>query len=117
MLKINIFLESISQLAACVLNTSNLIMQLILSSICMALTSAVVGNAYYQKKQFYPAVVYITKSNASMAVSGTCTRFSMCNYYFVIIWCFLLQVIYVQFFVIVFMFGKLLRKVNSTNTK
>lgn len=35
----------------------------------MALTSAVIGNAWYQKKQFYPAVVYITKSNASMAVS------------------------------------------------
>ncbi|XP_017122745.1 E3 ubiquitin-protein ligase HRD1 [Drosophila elegans] len=62
-------------------------MQLLLSSVCMALTSAVIGNAYYQKQQFYPAVVYITKSNASMAV------------------------IYVQFFVIVFMFGKLLRKI------
>nr|XP_044248581.1 E3 ubiquitin-protein ligase HRD1 [Drosophila takahashii] len=62
-------------------------MQLLLSSVCMALTSAVIGNAYYQKQQFYPAVVYITKSNASMAV------------------------IYIQFFVIVFMFGKLLRKI------
>ncbi|KAM8706326.1 hypothetical protein ACLKA7_010580 [Drosophila subpalustris] len=62
-------------------------MQLLISSVCMALTSAVVGNAYYQKQQFYPAVVYITKSNASMAV------------------------IYIQFFVIVFMFGKLLRKI------
>lgn len=29
----------------------------------------VVGNAYYQKKQFYPTVVYITKSKPSMAVS------------------------------------------------
>ncbi|XP_030243793.1 E3 ubiquitin-protein ligase HRD1 isoform X2 [Drosophila navojoa] len=62
-------------------------MQLLISSVCMALTSAVIGNAYYQKQQFYPAVVYITKSNASMAV------------------------IYIQFFVIVFMFGKLLRKI------
>ncbi|XP_011191264.2 E3 ubiquitin-protein ligase HRD1 [Zeugodacus cucurbitae] len=62
-------------------------MQILLSSICLALTSVVIGNAYYQKKQFYPAVVYITKSNASMAV------------------------IYIQFFVIVFMFGKLLRKI------
>jgi len=35
----------------------------------MALTSAVIGFAYYQKQQFYPAVVYITKSNASMGVS------------------------------------------------
>lgn len=35
----------------------------------LALTCAVIGNAYYQKKQFYPSVVYITKSNPSMAVS------------------------------------------------
>ncbi|XP_037946177.1 E3 ubiquitin-protein ligase HRD1-like [Teleopsis dalmanni] len=62
-------------------------MQILLSSVCVALTSAVIGNAFYQKKQFYPSVVYITKSNASMAV------------------------IYIQFFVIVFMFGKLLRKI------
>ncbi|XP_033162076.1 E3 ubiquitin-protein ligase HRD1 [Drosophila mauritiana] len=62
-------------------------MQLLLSSVCMALTSAVIGFAYYQKQQFYPAVVYITKSNASMGV------------------------IYIQFFVIVFMFGKLLSKI------
>lgn len=34
----------------------------------LALTAAVVGNAYYQKRQFYPSVVYITKSNPSMAV-------------------------------------------------
>jgi len=65
--KINIFLETISQLAA--LATSTGIMQLLLSSVCMALTSAVIGFAYYQKQQFYPAVVYITKSNASMGVS------------------------------------------------
>jgi len=37
----------------------------------VALTSAVLGNAYLQKKQFYPSVVYITKSNPSMAVSIT----------------------------------------------
>lgn len=35
----------------------------------MILTTVVIGNAYYQKKQFYPSVVYITKSNPSMAVS------------------------------------------------
>lgn len=40
-----------------------------LSVISILLTSAVIGNAYYQKKQFYPSVVYITKSNPSMAVS------------------------------------------------
>lgn len=32
------------------------------------LTSIVIGNAFYQKKQFYPTVVYITKSKPSMAV-------------------------------------------------
>jgi hypothetical protein len=37
--------------------------------ISFGLTGAVVANAYYQKKQFYPSVVYITKSNSSMAVS------------------------------------------------
>lgn len=36
----------------------------------LALTTIVIANAYYQKKQFYPSVVYITKSNPSMAVSG-----------------------------------------------
>lgn len=41
-----------------------------LSLISVALTSIVVANAYYQKKQFYPSVVYITKSNPSMAVSN-----------------------------------------------
>ena len=49
--------------------------------------AAVIGNAYYQRQQFYPSVVYITKSNPSMAV------------------------IYVQAFVFVFLFGKLMRKI------
>lgn len=35
----------------------------------LALSVMVIGNAYLQKKQFYPSVVYITKSNPSMAVS------------------------------------------------
>ncbi|XP_076314177.1 septin interacting protein 3 isoform X1 [Tachypleus tridentatus] len=52
----------------------------------LLLTLAVVGNAYYQKKQFYPSVVYITKSNPSMAV------------------------IYLQAFVMVLMMGKITRK-------
>lgn len=33
------------------------------------LTTAVIGNAFYHKKHFYSSVVYITKSNPSMAVS------------------------------------------------
>lgn len=51
------------------------------------LTTAVIGNAYFQKKQFYPSVVYITKSNPSMAV------------------------IYLQAFVLVLLMGKLMRRV------
>ena len=42
--------------------------------ISLALTTAVIGNAYYQKKQFYPSVVYITKSNPSMAVGTKAER-------------------------------------------
>lgn len=46
-----------------------------ISAISLAMTAAVVSNAYYQKKQFYPSVVYITKSNPCMAVrrrKGVC---------------------------------------------
>jgi hypothetical protein len=32
------------------------------------LTDCVSRQAYWQKKQFYPSVVYLTKSNASLAV-------------------------------------------------
>ncbi|RZF43216.1 hypothetical protein LSTR_LSTR009020 [Laodelphax striatellus] len=53
----------------------------------LVLTTAVIGNAYYQKKQFYPSVVYITKSNPSMAV------------------------IYIQAFILVMLTGKLMGKV------
>lgn len=53
----------------------------------LVLTTIVIGNAYYQKKQFYPSVVYITKSNPSMAV------------------------IYIQAFILVILTGKLMRKV------
>ncbi|KAK3922043.1 E3 ubiquitin-protein ligase synoviolin [Frankliniella fusca] len=55
--------------------------------ISLALTTAVVGNAFYLKKQFYPSVVYITKSNPSMAV------------------------IYIQALVVVVLIGKLMQKV------
>ncbi|KAK0088371.1 hypothetical protein PV325_012269 [Microctonus aethiopoides] len=55
--------------------------------ISISLTCIVIGNAYYQKKQFYPSVVYITKSNPSMAV------------------------IYVQGLILVFMTNTFLRKI------
>ena len=35
----------------------------------IVLTALVIGNAYYQRQQFYPSIVYITKSNPSLAVS------------------------------------------------
>lgn len=40
-----------------------------LTATSFVLTAAVLGNAYVQKKQFYPSVVYITKSHPSLAVS------------------------------------------------
>ncbi|KAB0805457.1 hypothetical protein PPYR_02442 [Photinus pyralis] len=58
-----------------------------ISVLSVVLTTVVLANAYYQKKQFYPSVVYITKSNPSMAV------------------------IYIQAFILVFLTGKLMRKV------
>ncbi|XP_067681229.1 E3 ubiquitin-protein ligase synoviolin-like isoform X2 [Haliotis asinina] len=60
---------------------------LVLTVASFVLTGFVVGNAYYQKKQFYPSVVYITKSNPSMAV------------------------LYIQAFVFVILMGKLMRKI------
>uniref|UniRef100_A0A8C1GBB7 RING-type E3 ubiquitin transferase n=1 Tax=Cyprinus carpio TaxID=7962 RepID=A0A8C1GBB7_CYPCA len=53
----------------------------------LVLTGAVVAHAYFLKHQFYPTVVYLTKSSPSMAV------------------------IYIQAFVLVFLLGKLMRKV------
>ncbi|CAG9860385.1 unnamed protein product [Phyllotreta striolata] len=58
-----------------------------ISLLSLTLTLLVVANAYYQKKQFYPSVVYITKSNPSMAV------------------------IYIQAFICVWITGKIMRKI------
>lgn len=58
-----------------------------ISVLSLTLTTIVVANAYYQKKQFYPSVVYITKSNPSMAV------------------------IYIQAFICIWMIGKIMRKI------
>lgn len=60
---------------------------LAISFVSFLLTAVVVANAYYQKKQFYPSVVYITKSNPSMAV------------------------IYIQALIGVWILGKLMRKI------
>lgn len=61
--------------------------EVVLTAASLALTGAVVANAYYQKNQFYPSVVYLTKSSPSMAV------------------------LYIQAFVLVILFGKMMRKV------
>ncbi|XP_056625575.1 E3 ubiquitin-protein ligase synoviolin [Triplophysa dalaica] len=53
----------------------------------LALTGAVIAHAYFLKNQFYPTVVYLTKSSPSMAV------------------------LYIQAFVLVFLLGKFMRKV------
>uniref|UniRef100_A0A4W5PPY3 E3 ubiquitin-protein ligase synoviolin-like TPR repeats domain-containing protein n=1 Tax=Hucho hucho TaxID=62062 RepID=A0A4W5PPY3_9TELE len=53
----------------------------------LALTGAVVAHAYLLKHQFYPTVVYLTKSSPSMAV------------------------LYIQAFVLVFLLGKFMRKI------
>ncbi|KAM9302457.1 E3 ubiquitin-protein ligase synoviolin [Gastrophryne carolinensis] len=58
-----------------------------LTGASLALTTAVVAHAYYLKHQFYPTVVYLTKSSPSMAV------------------------LYIQAFVLVFLLGKFMGKV------
>uniref|UniRef100_A0A8C4QCL0 RING-type E3 ubiquitin transferase n=1 Tax=Eptatretus burgeri TaxID=7764 RepID=A0A8C4QCL0_EPTBU len=60
---------------------------LALSAVSVALTSAVVGHGFYQKQQFYPTVVYLTKSSPSLAV------------------------LYLQAFVCALILGKLIRKI------
>jgi hypothetical protein len=40
----------------------------------LVLTGAVVAHAYFLKHQFYPTVVYLTKSSPSMAVSLVFSR-------------------------------------------
>merc|ERR1711953_72663 len=53
----------------------------------MALTTAVVTNAWMQKKQFYPTVVHLTRSSQSMLI------------------------LYIQAFVLIFLLAKLLGKI------
>jgi len=59
----------------------------LLCLVSIGLTAAVLGNAWNQRQQFYPSVVYITKSNPSMAV------------------------IYLQSMVMVGLLGKIMRKI------
>jgi len=41
----------------------------LVTTISLALTGTVIAHAYFLKHQFYPTVVYLTKSSPSMAVS------------------------------------------------
>ncbi|XP_053305399.1 E3 ubiquitin-protein ligase synoviolin [Spea bombifrons] len=59
----------------------------VMTGASLTLTAAVVAHAYYLKHQFYPTVVYLTKSSPSMAV------------------------LYLQAFVLVFLLGKFMGKV------
>ena len=56
-------------------------------SLSIGATAVVIGKAFYQKKQFYPSIVHLTKSNSSMAV------------------------IYFQALVLAYMFGKFMNKI------
>lgn len=51
----------------------------------LVLSGCVIANAFRQKKQFYPSVVYICKSNPSMAVSNFSKYINIMiyNYYFI----------------------------------
>lgn len=59
-----------------------------LSLLSLVITAITIFNAYYQKKQFYPTVVYITKSNPSMTVSpiiySLLSYFHLINNYFLL---------------------------------
>lgn len=58
---------------------------LLITLASVALTSCVLANAFYQKKQFYPSVIYITRSSSCMTV------------------------VYLQAFICVLLVGKLFR--------
>lgn len=48
---------------------SKMVRVALVTATSLALTGAVVAHAYFLKHQFYPTVVYLTKSSPSMAVS------------------------------------------------
>lgn len=64
---------SYENFSASVNHNYNKMKALLATVISLALTTVVIGNAYYQKKQFYPSIVYLTNSNPSMAVSILCS--------------------------------------------
>ena len=70
----------------------------------LALTMTVLGNAWSQRQQFYPSVVYITKSNPSMAVIYLQVDLHTDDVLKMILCC-------LQSLVLVILMGKLMRKV------
>ena len=75
----------------------------IMTAASLALIVTVLGNAWSQRQQFYPSVVYITKSNPSMAVIYLQVE------WFII--CREMQCFDLQSLVLVILMGKLMRKV------
>lgn len=55
-----------------------------LTVLSCCLTASVIANAFYQKKQFYPSVVYITKSNPSIAVSTILLLTNYCVFFLIL---------------------------------
>lgn len=76
------------------------------------LSGGVIANAVFQKKQFYPSVVYISKSNPSMAVREIVKFILLMKVWIFVVF---LQVIYFQSMILVLMMGKLMRKVSVDN--
>ena len=72
----------------------------------VAATSSVVGYAFYKKHQFYPTVVYLTKSSPSLAV-----RLPILFSLFLPHYLSPIQVLYIQAFVLVILLSKLVRKI------
>jgi E3 ubiquitin-protein ligase synoviolin len=77
----------------------------------LLLSTFVVGNAYYQKKQFYPSVVHITKSNPSMMVKKDYLCYNDNGFCILTLISCCLQVIYIQALVIVVLLGKLMKRI------
>ena len=72
----------------------------------VAATSSVVGYAFYKKHQFYPTVVYLTKSSPSLAV-----RLPILFSLFLPHYLSPIQILYIQAFVLVILLSKLVRKI------
>lgn len=106
---------------------SMMVRAVLVTATSLALTGAVVAHAYLLKHQFYPTVVYLTKSSPSMAVRPVQNKSQILNVFLeksfshtiilktalsicpVVFPC--CQVLYIQAFVLVFLLGKFMRKV------